>query len=425
MRTPSNESPARSSRFVDLTNATMPDRLKAIALIFAVVASSCVGLLLAGGIGELAVRYRETHRSTVPGTMPLMFYRRNSVGFGLVRNSVNFGWYRINAAGFRGPDVPLEKKPGVIRIVALGGSTTFDPRVHGDANAWPRRLEFWLHRLAPDRPVEVINAGVPGYRVYQDIAHLRMDVAQYHPDVILEFQGGMDLIAILQDAFSVRPTVTTDTPDEVETYTPWGYWLSRHSLLYSKVQERLEITKAQRRGRRAGAMTQDSTAVSMRMREGVAAFSRDLAAFTVIGRMLGSNVILIQPSHVSGYPSNVDTSAAVIDEWRHAVPFAPMSSILRGYTLVGQAMDSVGRWYGAQVVPASALQIVGRQYFDEEPIHFNDAGADSMARHLAQWLIDSGQLNEPSAANNSLGSVGARSIDSSVAPRRSEMPANR
>src|SRR5205085_51602 len=139
-----------------MTNISRP--FLAIAL---VGLSTVVGLIIVGSVAEAVVRYRETHRKTVPGTAPLMFYRHNRLGFALVRNSDNFGWVRINSAGFRGADVPLAKRPGVVRIVATGGSTTFDGAVSGEDRTWPARLQYWLNRLDPNRPVDVLNAGVP------------------------------------------------------------------------------------------------------------------------------------------------------------------------------------------------------------------------------------------------------------------------
>src|SRR2546425_629652 len=88
--------------------------------------STVLALLLAALAGEAAVRYRESHRHTVPGTMPLLFYRHVRLGYALVRDYNYFGWVHVNRQGFRGSDVAMDKPPGTTRIIAVGGSTTFD-----------------------------------------------------------------------------------------------------------------------------------------------------------------------------------------------------------------------------------------------------------------------------------------------------------
>jgi len=45
--------------------------------------------------GEAAVRYREWHRSTVPGLMPFLYYRHGQLGHPLVRDYDYFGSVHI------------------------------------------------------------------------------------------------------------------------------------------------------------------------------------------------------------------------------------------------------------------------------------------------------------------------------------------
>src|SRR5918999_5572653 len=92
---------------------------------------------LAGTGAELATRYWERHRVTVPGTKPLLFYRHRWLEHAMVRNADYFGWVHVNAQGFRGPDIAVDKPPGVLRVIALGGATTFLSLVSRDDRAWP------------------------------------------------------------------------------------------------------------------------------------------------------------------------------------------------------------------------------------------------------------------------------------------------
>lgn len=97
------------------------------------------------------------------------------------------GALRVNQLGFRGPEIQREKAPGVRRIVALGDSATFGP--HEEECAYPYRLA----RLLPSQPVEVVNAGVEGYRTDRALVRLQKDVLPLKPDVVTVFIGWNDL----------------------------------------------------------------------------------------------------------------------------------------------------------------------------------------------------------------------------------------
>src|SRR5205085_5716721 len=156
-----------------------------------------------------------------------------------------------NAQGFRGVrPVPTEKPAGTIRIMAVGGSTTFDTEVSADSTAWPARLERILNNRLPGRSVEVINAGVAGYGVDHDLIRLETELYAYHPDLIIFYQGHNDLFYGLRLAAGLDDASDPRRPREVATVTPWTRWLDVHSLLYTKLRERLLALRfARLRGR--------------------------------------------------------------------------------------------------------------------------------------------------------------------------------
>ena len=124
--------------------------------------STVLTLTLLGIFGEWAVRYRERTRTTAPGTMSMIFYRHKRLMHGLVRGMDYYGWVRIGRQGFRGArDVSLRPPPNTFRIIAVGGSTTFDGNTSGDSSAWPARLEQILNSTPGPMRFEVLNAGVP------------------------------------------------------------------------------------------------------------------------------------------------------------------------------------------------------------------------------------------------------------------------
>jgi lysophospholipase L1-like esterase len=93
---------------------------------------------------------------------------------------------RINAAGYRGPELSIERIPGVVRIAALGDSSTFGLPVDAD-EAWPARLAFELDSRGIR--CEVLNAGVVGYTVSQGIERYLALVRPYRPDIVVAAFG--------------------------------------------------------------------------------------------------------------------------------------------------------------------------------------------------------------------------------------------
>jgi lysophospholipase L1-like esterase len=103
----------------------------------------------------------------------------------------------VNSKGFRGREFSNEKGE-TYRIVALGESTTFGCTLNADDKPWPEVLEEAIRaRLKLSRPVEVINAGVPGYTLVHNLARLNSDILPLKPDMIISYHGynGLDLLS--------------------------------------------------------------------------------------------------------------------------------------------------------------------------------------------------------------------------------------
>jgi len=118
-----------------------------------------------------------------PGFIPSIRLRPNSAGqfFASV--------VKVNSRGFRGQEIPTDKGDAY-RIVALGESTTFGMTMASDDQPWPALLEQIIRdRLHPSRRVEVINAGVPGYDLADNVRRLETDILPLHPDLIISYHG--------------------------------------------------------------------------------------------------------------------------------------------------------------------------------------------------------------------------------------------
>jgi len=93
----------------------------------------------------------------------------------------------VNLSGLRGAEVG-PKVEGRLRILAMGGSTTWGHKVSDD-ETWPVALEREL-RAASGREVEVLNGGVSGWDIEQIVTALRQRyLEEFAPDVVLVNAG--------------------------------------------------------------------------------------------------------------------------------------------------------------------------------------------------------------------------------------------
>ena len=83
----------------------------------------------------------------------------------------------MNSEGLRGPETTVEKAPGLRRVAVLGDSIAFGYWV-AERDAFPRQLEAMMNESAgPGERVEVLDFGVPGYNLDQEIETLRSEGA--------------------------------------------------------------------------------------------------------------------------------------------------------------------------------------------------------------------------------------------------------
>jgi len=90
---------------------------------------------------------------------------------------------RTNALGLRGAALQPAKPAGSLRILVLGDSFAFGFGVE-DYETFPARLEVLLNQRL-ERPIEVLNAGVPGWNAAHYLLFLRERGLELDPDLVL------------------------------------------------------------------------------------------------------------------------------------------------------------------------------------------------------------------------------------------------
>ncbi len=83
-----------------------------------------------------------------------------------------------------------------VRILVLGGSTTFGELVKREEDTWVFRLEQRVRGVCGDT-CEVINGGVGGYTIAENLIHYSMLLSELDPDIVLLYEGINDVDARL------------------------------------------------------------------------------------------------------------------------------------------------------------------------------------------------------------------------------------
>ena len=95
----------------------------------------------------------------------------------------------FNNLGFTGRDFSYEKPTGIIRIAALGGSTT--------ADGYPQRMEKWLNANVggSQRRFEVMNFGVGFWTSAHSLVNFVLNVVDFRPDYVIIHENWNDATA--------------------------------------------------------------------------------------------------------------------------------------------------------------------------------------------------------------------------------------
>lgn len=100
--------------------------------------------------------------------------------------------YSINSLGIRAQEVPPTRPPCAFRVMVMGGSTVWGPRVADNATI-PQRLEVRLRAALSAHHVEVYNCGVEGFLFQQEAALAQRLAERIQPNLVIFYHGANDV----------------------------------------------------------------------------------------------------------------------------------------------------------------------------------------------------------------------------------------
>jgi len=292
----------------------------------------------------------------------------------------------INALGLRGPERTIEKPPGTLRVICVGGSTTFGAGILGDENTYPARLEEHLARALPDRRVEVWNAGVPGYTTAEDVIYLGLRLIDFHPDLIVLYEGYNDF----------KPN---RYPGFVSDYSHWRdrevvprRGLLDHLRFYVKMGSlAARLTSRGGEGGDTAAQVIDPRSGDKLRRfdtvgeEGLAAFRRNLETMIAISRKAGAEVALATYAH----PCTGENLSAHPDLFTYLPAYLPnltFKGALDAFDRYNEAIRRVAEKEGALLADAARVIPADTSLFVDH-VHYNAKGADLFAGVVAAAIL--------------------------------------
>ncbi len=116
--------------------------------------------------------------------------------FGFVLAPGDYDGTHINRIGLRGPEIEEHKRAECIRILMLGGSTTYGNTVSTE-EAYPAVVQHLLRQTNPHRCIEVINAGVSGAYSYHHLVRYQHLYSALRPDIVTMYIGWNDYAGYL------------------------------------------------------------------------------------------------------------------------------------------------------------------------------------------------------------------------------------
>lgn len=342
-------------------------------LLFGLVA--CLGLL---GVAEVAFAIRETVRSKRKPRLPRTQddYRGliNTPGAKHERRDKG-QTIHINALGMRSPEVG-EKQPGVPRIVAIGGSTTYGLYTSSNDKTWPAQLQVALAQAG--HTTEVLNAGAPAWTLRVSLTNLELTVWATKPDVVIMYHNYNDLMSNQEPVYWADSKVD----DVEELKRPQHKPLLEHSALFRFIRSRLRDPR--------DSFLKKTDALSD---EGAQAFERNLRR--LVRRCKEQDVKLLLCTYPTAYRKTYAQSVAdkvpAVKDWYEALCPLTYPKLLEGLDRYNAIIRKVAAEATLPVAELATTFPKDVSYY-ASPLHHSDKGEAEVAKIVAEALRSSGLL---------------------------------
>jgi hypothetical protein len=308
------------------------------------------------------------------------------------RPGARFEKWVINSAGFRGPELRVEKAPGVVRVGVAGASEVFGLYESPDKDV-TAQLRQQLSASAPGR-FEVVNLASAGITPPRMRELFERWAGRFQFDVVVLYPTPAFYLDIEPpNRVSRRPSAADAVvTSRFSARLPDKLWRALRETLPARLQTAMKHSEVER-VRRAHAPGWVWNAAP---RERVELFATDMAELVDVVTRTGATVMLA--THANRFPSPPRTEdAAQMLGWVRFYPRASPECLIDMEQKAEEAIRRLGSERGLAVVDVQAALGKDPRYYADFS-HFTDAGAARAAEALA-GPIESLARHERRAAN--------------------------
>jgi len=135
----------------------------------------------------------------------LRYIPQHSLAYMHNPNYIQNGIKVNNSFGFRGSEIQLSKDNEAIRVICIGGSTTYGFLIDELSETYPYLLESKLQAKYPNKKIEVINAGLEAGSSIEEVMHYQFKIRYLNPDIVVLRTGGNDASNISEISANYTP----------------------------------------------------------------------------------------------------------------------------------------------------------------------------------------------------------------------------
>lgn len=363
----------RGTEIVKLEELSKGRRFLVIGSVF--VAIAILFLLLAEG----AVRARSYLKTGLWWGVSETYTFDADSGLRIPRPGLESSRIKINSAGFRGPELPIEKPAGTVRIAFLGGSTTYCAEVSSNEATWPHLVAAALGERYDDVQFEYINAGVPGYSAPISLKNLRTRVAAYQPDIIVVYHATNDLSWHSYQAAESSGIAMKRAEQN-------RFWLSEYSLLSHLIELNLKILLLRNETvAKPEKLTVDARSLA-------APFEADMRALVQAAKSVAPVVAVATFSVQYRRNQTSEVQARAASTSLYYMPYMSVEGLLDSFEAYNAVIRAVADEEAILLIDGEET-IPGDSVHFNDSVHFTDAGSAAMAERVTRALTNAPSIN--------------------------------
>ncbi len=321
-----------------------------------------------------------------------------------------FGTYSVNRYGFLYPeDARKRAAEDEIRIAVIGGSTVECITLRPE-NRWPAVVEQMLERKLGNRPVTVLNLGISGQGTPSHLAVMAQHAVKLDLDVVVLMIGANELFRategwepMLNDRsfrFKMAGISRQNVLWLVATRTQIGRrvvairrgGLFRDKRRGSKRSERPYFAKTALRRAALPTLPYEPQLSEAALND----YEANIISLAALGRAHGNKILLTnQPSLWKASPTKEERAVDWMSHYWHDGQEYRLEGVTsdRMLSAVNQRLMTTCDVHRIDCLDLAAEIPKTLEYF-YDPLHFNDKGAEEVAKLVADKLLSTGFFDQ-------------------------------